>query len=1086
MGLRIIYGRAGTGKSEYIYNEIKDTINKKEKIFVITPEQFSFTAETKLLDALNTEAVIDAEILTFKRMAFRVRNEVGELLKTDLVSYGKSMIVYDILDKSKKTLKFLGKTTKNVEIITRLLTELKTHSININDIYKLIQEEKDEYLKIKLKDIVYIYEQFENRIKEQFLDENDVLTILEKQISSTDIFKNAIIYIDEFVGFTPQEYKIIKKLLEITKQVSITICTDSLIQGMNEDSDIFHTNKKTASKLINLANLNGIKIENPIYLNKSYRFKNRELKHIEENIYNIAYKKMLNDIKNIELFLSENQYSEIEYVAEKIIKLVRDEGYRYKDISIICRDIDIYDSLAKAIFKQYEIPIFIDKKKDLSQDILIKYILSLLEVFSKNWDYDSVINYIKSGFCNLTDEEIFLIEKFARKWGIKYNKWYSKDWKIADENIDKLNEIRRKIVNPLLDFKSAIDGNKTAIQITRTIHKFLIENNIQEKLKKIINNNQIPEEIKKEIIPSWNLLMKILDEIVLIFSDEKMSIDKYSQIIKIAVNENNLGLIPLSIDQVTLGDINRSKSKKSKIIFIIGLNDGVFPSANREEGFINDSDRDKLKQKGIELAKTTKEQIYEENFNIYKAFTTAEEKLFLSYSSAKPDGSAIKPSTIIYKIKRIFPNIKEKSNIITKEDFIKNPKATLEGLLINLRKLQDGEKIKPVWFEVYKIFMKEKDWNETLKNAIQGQTYTNIPQNITKENIEKMYGDVLFTSVSRLEQYRRCPFSFYLKYGLNINENDEFQIKSIDTGTFMHEIIDSFFGKIQDENINIRNIEDEELQQIINEIIEIKLQLNKNYIFTSTAKFRTLTRKLKNVIIQSLKYIVDSIKNSDFEVLGHEIEFGKVGKYPAIEIKLEDGKRVEIIGKIDRVDILKTSDGKYVRIIDYKSSIKSIDLEEVMAGIQIQLITYMDAITKIEDFMPAGILYFNLIEPTLTNINRNNSNEEIESLIRKKFRMNGIVLSDINIVRSMDKNLKNGSSNIIPVYIDTKNNISQSKSSCMNKEEFKDLEKKTIEIIKQISKEIYDGKIEINPYSRNTKTTCDYCNFKSICQHRTF
>lgn len=1083
MSLRLIYGKSGTGKSEQILKEISNLIENKEKIYIITPEQFSFTLETKLLETIKGESVINAEVLTFNRMAHRVKSEVGGVTKTDLSSYGKSMIVYDILDRSKKELKLLGKSTKNVDVISRLITELKTHRIELKDIDKVIESEQDIYLKSKLQDISCIYKKFEERIKNNFIDENDTLTILANQLPYTNMFENTIIYIDEFVGFTPQEYKVILELLKVSKQVNITICTDSLLESKNKENDIFYTNKKTVSKIINLANNNGIQIENPVYLNKCYRFKNDELKHLEENLYKTPYKKYAREVKNINLFLSSNPYSEIEHIAGKIVELVRDDELRYKDISIITKNLDDYASLAKAIFAKYDIPIFIDKKKDLSQDILIKYVLAILEIFARNWDYEAVINYIKLGFCDITDEEIFKVENYARRWGIKYNKWYSKDWTIG-EDIADLNRIRKLIVKPLLNFKNNLEGKKTVKQITRILYQFLTQNNIQEKLITKAEQLENSEEIKSEYIASWNLLMEILDEIVLIFGDDEISFEKYAQTLKIAFSENNLGAIPASIDQVVIGDVNRSRSKKTKVIFIIGLNDGVFPSTNREEGFINDTDREILKDKGITLAKTTKENIYEENFNIYKAFTTAEQSLYLSYSGSSSDGNALKPSTLIYKIKKIFNNLQEKSDIIKRENIITNKKATFELLLTNLRDFNEGKEISSIWFDVYKIYSNDSEWKEKLEKSIKAQNYTNQPEKITKENLEKMYGDTIFTSISRLEQYRKCPFSFYLKYGLNINEKDTFQIQSIDTGTFMHETIDSFFGKVQDENINIKEITDEKLEKIVKEIIEEKLKLNKNYIFTSSAKFRTLTARLIRVLIKSMKYIVESIRKSDFEILGHEIEFGKVGEYPAIEIKLDDGKKVEITGKIDRVDVLKTEDGQYVRIIDYKSSVKDIDLDEVMAGLQIQLLTYMDAITKIEDFMPAGILYFNLIEPVI-KANRNTTDEDIEEQIRKQFKMRGIVLSDINIVKKMDKDLEKGASNIVPVYIDSKGNISGAKSSSANIDEFNKLQEYTIKTLKEISKEIFEGNIDIKPYYKNTKTGCDYCGYKAICGFNT-
>lgn len=1078
MSLRLIYGKSGTGKSEYIFKEISKLIKNEEKIYIITPEQFSFTAETKLLETVNENSVINAEVLTFNRMAYRVKNEVGGVTKTNLSSYGKSMIIYDILDKSKNDLKLLGKSAKNIDVVSRLITELKTHSISLDDINNAIENEEDRYLKTKLQDVSYIYGEFEKRIQNNFLDENDTLTILANQLPHTNIFENAIIYIDEFVGFTPQEYKVMLKLMQTAKQINITVCTDSLLKSDNKDNDIFYTNKKTVSKIINLANNNGIEIENPVYLENCYRFKSKELRHLEENLYKTPYSKYTEEAKNINLFLSANSYTEIEHVAGKIIQMVRDEGKRYRDISIITKNIDNYASLVKAIFDKYDIPVFIDQKKDLSQNILIKYILATLDVFAKNWDFESVINYIKLGFCDITDEEIFKIENYTRKWGIKYNKWYNKDWTLGDEDKTEINRLRKLIVEPLLAFKSSLEGRKTVKQITKALYQFLIENNIQNKL---IDKAKGNEDIKSEYVSSWNLLMEILDEIVLIFSDEKMNFEKYSQTLKIAFSENDLGAIPPAIDQVVIGDVNRSRSKKTKVIFIIGLNDGIFPSTNKEEGFINDEDRELLKDKGIELAKTTKENIYEENFNIYKAFTTAEEELYLSYSSTSNDGSALKPSTLIYKIKKIFPKLEEKSDIIKREDIITNKKATFEKLLVNLRDFVDGKEINPIWFSIYKIYNEDDNWKEKLEDAIKAENYTNQPEKITKENLEKMYGDTIFTSISRLEQYRKCPFSFYLKYGLNINEKDNFEIQNIDTGTFMHDVIDSFFGKIQDENINIKEITDEELERIIKEIIEEKLSLNKNYIFSSSAKFRTLTSRLVRVLLKSMKYIIESIRKSDFEVLGHEIEFGRVGGYPAIEIKLDDEKKVEITGKIDRIDVLKTNDGQYVRIIDYKSSVKDIDLDEVMAGLQIQLLTYMDAVTKIEDFMPAGVLYFNLIEPVI-RADRNTTTEDIEEQIRKQFKMKGIVLSDINIIKRMDKDLEKGASNIIPAYIDSKGDISQGKSSVVSMEEFNKLQEYTIKTIKEISKEIFEGNIDIKPYYKNKKTGCDYCNYKSICQ----
>lgn len=342
------------------------------------------------------------------------------------------------------------------------------------------------------------------------------------------------------------------------------------------------------------------------------------------------------------------------------------------------------------------------------------------------------------------------------------------------------------------------------------------------------------------------------------------------------------------------GDVDRSRSHTVKIIFIVGLNDGSFPSVNNDEGFLNDTDRENLKKINVELAKTTLEALYNDNFNIYKAFTTSEEKLYLSYISADSEGASEKPSTLLLKIKKIFPNLKETSDIIKRPDIITNKKATFDELLLNIRNYKDGKSIDDMWLEVYKIFDKDPKWKEKLKLSIKALDFTNMPEKLNSENIQKLYGNTLKTSVSRLEKYKSCPFSFYLKYGLKIEEKGTFEIESLDTGSFMHDVIDTFFERVSELGLSVRNLEEEKIKEIIDEIVEEKLKLPRNYIFISSAKFRNQTIKLKRLVLRAMKYIIKTITESDFEVFGHEVEFGENKKYPQVEISLEDGKKVEI------------------------------------------------------------------------------------------------------------------------------------------------------------------------------------------------
>lgn len=621
-------------------------------------------------------------------------------------------------------------------------------------------------------------------------------------------------------------------------------------------------------------------------------------------------------------------------------------------------------------------------------------------------------------------------------------------------------------------------------EISKAIYEFLIENGMDRALKNRIKElEELGEiELSKEYKLSWDTLMEVLDEMVLVLKEDTTGFEEYTKILKVGLQNSELGRIPGTCDQVIMGDVERSRTHKVRAVFLVGLNDGVFPSIRKEEGYLNDTDREYLKQKGLELAKGTLESLYEENFNIYKAFSTAEEKLYLSYSSSDPEGKALRPSMLVPKIKKNLVGLREQSDLFQVKQEITTKQATFDELLLQIREYQDGKKIPEIWFSILKIYQKDAEWKDKLQMAIQGLDYTNEPVTLSKENIQKLYGDNLKTSISRLEQYQKCAFSFYLKYGLQLLEKNTFKIESLDTGTFMHDVIDAFFEQVLQRELKLKEMTEEQIQEIVENCINEKLTLAKNYIFTNTPKYQILTKRLKKVILTSMKYIIQSITQSDFEIFGNEVAFRKDANYPPITMTLEDGKKIELTGKIDRIDLATNKEGKYIRIIDYKSSVKNIDLNEVIAGLQIQLLTYLDAITKIEEVIPAGILYFNLIDPMIKS-NKNKTEEEIELEIRKKFKMQGIILADVKVVKMMDKTLEKGASNVIPAYIDATENLSPKMSSTVTKEQFGDLQNYMNTIIRQIAKEMLRGNIGLKPYynTKTKKTPCEYCQYRPIC-----
>lgn len=1060
---------------------------------MITPEQFSFTAEQKLLDKLECGSSLQAEVLTFARMAYRVLLEVGGVVKPSLSKSGKAMLIYDILEKEKKNLTFLGKSKQNVELVETQLTEFRKHAISTEQLKKTLEHTESRYLQEKLKDMLRIYEKEKERLEGKYIEENDRLEILAQQLENTKMFEDAIFYMDEFSGFTKQEYKIIEQLVRVAKQVNITITTDNLDRQAEMEKDLFYSSKQTADKLLYLARKNEFPCDRTIFLEKTYRFQNEELSHLEKNIQVLPYQVYGKEVKNLSIFLAKNPYSEVEQVAKEIVTLVKKQGYRYKDMVVMTKEMETYSALCKAIFSSYQIPVFLDEKKELSQNEFAKYILALLEVYTSNWSYEAVIQYLKTGFNNLLEEEIYEFENDTRKWGIKGSKWYAKEWNFGEqteegkERLVRMQSVREKVIMPLFRLKQSLAGSKKVEKMNQEVYAFLLENEIlkkiEQKQKKLEEQGKL--EVAKEQELAWNIVIQVLEEMEHLFGNDTVSFEKYRELLKMGLSQNGLGKIPQTQDQVMVGTLDRTRTHKVKAIFLLGMKDGSFPTIQKQEGFFSDEDRTTLKKQGMELAKGTIENLYEDNFNIYKALTTAEEKLYFSYPSANLEGGALRPSTYITKLKKIFPKIPQTSDLIDLPFTMLNENNTFEELIEQLRRKKEGQEISANWDLVEAYFEGKAEWSEKLEVAKKALSYQNKPEPIAQEKIEKLYGNTIVTSISKLEQYQSCPFSYYLKYGLKLKEVEEYKMKPIDTGTFMHEVIDTFFHLLRERQIEIKDLEEEQMKGIVGEVVEEKLGLSKYYIFTSSDKFKVLTNQLKRVVLQSIKYIVEELKNSDFEVFANELEFKRGSQYSPIIIPLEEGKKVEITGKIDRIDLAKTESGNYIRIIDYKSSVKNIDLNEVVAGLQIQLLTYLDATCKIEDVFPAGVLYANLIDPILKT-NKKIDKEQIEEEMRKKFKMNGLILADINIVKKMDKTLEKGSSNHIPVYLDKDGNISKSKSNVVTKEQLEDLRKYTNRIIKQIAQEMMSGNISIEPYyqKKNKKTPCDYCAYKGICHFK--
>ena len=689
MGLKIIYGRAGTGKSTFCINQIKKKINNSpnNKLILLVPEQFTFQTENKVLSAIGERYVLNAEVLSFKRLAHNVFNECGGATRTIMGDAGKSMLIFKVLEDLGDNMTVFKNASRQkgfIDIASKTITEFKKYNVNNEVLDLTINEIEDENLKMKMEELKDVFNEFNSRLHEGYVDEEDQLLLLNEKLDRCSLYDGAEIWIDEFSSFTPNQLSVIGKLLKRAKSVNITLSIDE-VNSLKGESDLFVATKNTEKRLMNLIQEEGIAFSGYINLNEDipYRFKeNKELAHIERQLYAYPFKQYRGKNNSLRLYRANNNYDEIEFVAKDILRLVREKQYRFKDISVICRDVDNYEKVVSAIFSEYEIPYYIDKKIDIASNPLIVFINSAVDIISKNWTYESMFKYLKTGLikefrgiegAELIDE----LENYVLAYGIKGKKWmeewvnYSssilKEEEISEENkqrLERLNDIRETIVTPLDEFNKQCKGKKTLKEFATILYEFLDSKlDIMDTLDKYVDyfkENDMAIEAK-EYSEVRDIFIDVLEQEVDVLGNEVMDLNEFMKVLNIGLSQYEMGLIPVALDQVNIGDITRIKSRGTKALYIIGVNDGVLPSASKEEGILSDNDREILLEKGISLASDTRTKIFEEQFLVYTAFTIAEEYLVVTYPLADFEGKSQRPSIIVHRLKKILPNVKEES-----------------------------------------------------------------------------------------------------------------------------------------------------------------------------------------------------------------------------------------------------------------------------------------------------------------------------------------------------------------------------------------------------------------------------------------
>ncbi|SHJ93772.1 DNA helicase/exodeoxyribonuclease V, subunit B [Hathewaya proteolytica DSM 3090] len=1158
MDIRFIYGSSGSGKTTYIIDEIekiyKTTEDNGKILLVIVPEQLTFQTEKKLINRFGFLGS-RIEVTSFKRLAYRLFKEVGGVTKTYMDSAGKTMMLHKIIGDIQTQLKVFSGCINQVGFVNNILDiicEFKRYNISAEMLDMLKNQlPEDSFIYDKLSDLSLVYNRFNQSINLKYADAEEDLNVAARKLIQSEIYKDIDVWLDEFSGFTPQQYLLLLALCQNGCNLNFTLNMNFHCEEDAACRDVFSPIIYTRDKIIEMAVEHNIRLLEPVKLqgNPPNKFINAlDIAYLEQNYFKYPFIPYGESTNSIEIFKAKNVYSEVEDTARSIVSLCRDKGASVSEIAVIMRNLDDYEALIKSVFQEYDIPYFLDKKKDISSNMFMVLLTSLMDILENNWNYESVFRYLKTYLTDVGEDEIQILENYVLEAGIKGKKawtddhaWYTRlimiykfkdklsreikkyfeekgmvyrDEELAqyiiDMIIDEKNEMlqtiedekklydialarritkaRDLLIAPIVNLGTGFRGSKSVKEFCTTLFSYMESMNMGEKLEKIIQefNENDQYALAEEYSKVWNFFVELMEQMVEVIGDEKVNLEEFSNTLSMGLKDHKMGFIPQTIEEVMVSSIERFKGHNIKYLFILGVNDGVFPKSMDKEGLLTDRDRLFLREKGIELAKDTRSVAFEEQYLIYTTLTLGSDFIRISYPIADKGEKALRPSMIILRLKALFPLIKERSDVITYENerLISAPIPAFNALITSFQDICNSGEVPPIFGETCRWFMGQQQWKNKLMDIMNHFSYCNEAKNIGCENALKLYGEDMKLSVSRIENYVRCPFAYFIKYGLNAEERKVFSLTPPDLGTFIHGVLDRFARLVEEES-SFKEIDEAKREELINRSFNEEMERSSGSMFKATKRFNYFGNRIGRILRVAAKFMVMHMQQGEFLPLGYEIEFGfKEGTYSPIEIKISNDRVVKLVGKIDRVDKLVESSDNYYRVIDYKSGNKDFKLWEVYYGLQIQLLTYLDAILEREQHntenltIPAGILYFKVDNPMIKT-DGDVDPAEIELDVKKQLKMKGIVLDEEDIIRKMDKDLQ-GNSLIIPVGFKKDGSLS-SMSKVASREQFQGLKNHNKKVILENCEEIYDGNIGISPVKTKVGNACDYCQYASIC-----
>lgn len=1079
MPLKFVFGPSGSGKSSYLYQHvIQESMKYPERNYIVlVPEQFTMQTQKDLVMMHERKGIMNIDVLSFARLAYRVFEETGGGGLPVLDDEGKNLILRKIAGDYESELKMLGGHMKKqgyISEVKSVISEFTQYDIGEDEIERVMESAgESSRLYYKLADIRLLYRGFTDYLREKYITKEELLDVLSREVEKSERLKNSTVVLDGFTGFTPVQDRLLGELMRHCREVIVTVTMDRRENPYvyEHPYQLFALSKQMVTSLLQIAKQNKIPVEEPVelYDHVPWRFKEQEaLAFLEKHLFRYGAGAYEKEQEQVKLHLAKNPREEAYAVAEQVRRMMREDGYRLRDIGVVVSDMDVYADHLKQAFIKYDIPFFMDHKRSILLNSFVEYIRSVLHMAEQSFSYESVFRFLRTNLAGFTYEEIDELENYVIGLGIKGYKHWQEKWTrklkgMAQEDLDKMNHYRRQLVEKVDGLIYVLrQRRKTVADITRAIYEFMVQENLQVRLAEQEELFKAKGELAlaREYAQIYRIVIELFDKFVELLGDEEVSLSEYCKLLDAGLEEARVGVIPPEVDQVVIGDMQRTRLKDIKALLFAGANDVYLPGALLRTGLLSELDREKFAREKLTLSAGGKEKAYVQKFYLYLNLTKPSEKLDIYYSKVSADGKSVRPSYLIQELQKLFPKLKVRDE----ERYLKEQELTENtGFDRMIREfVQKRHETDGAWCELYSWYKKNPKWQEKVERFLEAGYYRKPLDALTEEAAKRLYGEEFETSITRMERFAVCAFSHFLTYGLGLREREEYDFQAADLGNVCHRALEQFSYKVERETGDWLKLTEEQRNQYVEESVEEAIADYGNSILYSSSRNAYLIVRMKRMLEKTVWALTKQLAAGDFKPSAYEMRFAN--------------------GKIDRVDTCEDGDCIYVKVIDYKTGSKSFDVTALYHGLQLQLMVYMDAALQLEqkkhpqkEILPAGVFYYRIQDPL---IDRPKEGEEQESIL-KELKPDGMISLEKEVLEHLDHCMV-GESSVIPVKYNKNGSLSKS-SKAASAQDFYLMMKYAVNKVEEIRQKILSGDVKVNPYRRGTETSCDYCSYRQIC-----